>query len=93
MASERILRHKAFDRLLHWISAASVLTLLATGLLPVLGVDFDWITIHWVAGIVFIAAVLVHIVRASFWQHLGSMAIGLKDFGGLSAELGFDAGW
>ena len=89
MASERILRHKAIDRLFHWITAASVLTLLATGLLPVLGVDFDWITIHWIAGLVLIVAVLFHIVRASFWQSLRSMAVGPKDLAALGAELGF----
>jgi formate dehydrogenase subunit gamma len=89
MASERILRHKAIDRLFHWVTAASVLTLLATGLLPVLGIDFNWITIHWVAGVVLIAVVLFHIVRASFWQSLRSMAVGPSDLAGLSAELGF----
>ena len=33
----RVQRHAGIDRLFHWLTAASVLTLMATGLLPVLG--------------------------------------------------------
>jgi formate dehydrogenase subunit gamma len=89
MASERVQRHKGIDRLFHWVTAASVLTLLATGLLPVLGVDFNWLAIHWVAGIVLIIAIVFHIIRSMFWQSLRSMAIGPKDLGNLTSELGF----
>ncbi len=89
MASDRVLRHKGIDRLFHWVTAVAVLTLLGTGLLPVLGVKFDWLTIHWIAGIVLIAVILFHIVRATIWQSLRSMAIGPKDLGNLGGELGF----
>jgi formate dehydrogenase subunit gamma len=89
MASDRVLRHKGIDRLFHWVTAVAGLTLLATGLLPVLGVKFDWLTIHWIAGIVLIAAVLFHIIRAAIWQSLRSMAIGTKDLWNLAGELGF----
>ncbi len=88
MASDRILRHKGIDRLFHWITAAAVLTLLATGLLPVLGVDFDWLPIHWVAGIVLIVVILFHIVRSLFWQSVRSMLIGPRDLGALASDLG-----
>jgi cytochrome b subunit of formate dehydrogenase len=76
---ERIPRHAAVDRWFHWITAISVLTLLATSLLPIVGVRFSWVTIHWIAGIVLLAAVLFHIVRALFWQRLRCMWIGVRD--------------
>jgi cytochrome b subunit of formate dehydrogenase len=31
------------------------------------GVEFDWVTIHWIAGTVLAASVLFHIIHASFW--------------------------
>ena len=47
---DRIVRHASADRLLHWITAACVLTLLGTAFLPIVGVEFGWVTIHWVTG-------------------------------------------
>lgn len=76
---ERIVRHAGPDRLIHWLIAACVLVLLATGLLPVLGVEFAWVTIHWWTGFVLIAAVLVHILRALFAKRLRSIWIGRRD--------------
>jgi cytochrome b subunit of formate dehydrogenase len=52
---------------------------MATGFLPVLGVDFAWVLIHWVAGLVLSAAIVFHMVRALFWLDIGSMWIGLRD--------------
>ena len=75
----RRLRHALADRLFHWLSAVCVLVLLGTSLLPILGVEFAWVTIHWVTGLALAALVLAHIVRAVFWQDLGSMWIGWRD--------------
>jgi len=61
--ADRIVRHARADRVLHWLSAACVLTLLGTAFLPIVGVEFAWVTIHWVAGLVLAAAVLLHLVR------------------------------
>ena len=36
-ATDRIERHKLVDRAYHWLMAASLLTLLATAFLPILG--------------------------------------------------------
>jgi len=77
--AEHLTRHKLLSRLLHWLMAASVLILLATGLLPVFGVKFNWNTIHWVAGLVLTGLVLVHIIRATFFQNLLSMGFGWRD--------------
>jgi formate dehydrogenase subunit gamma len=76
---DRIVRHAAFDRLIHWITAASVLLLLATAFLPILGVDFAWVAIHWWTGLVLIAAVLAHILRALVAKPLGAVWIGAQD--------------
>jgi cytochrome b subunit of formate dehydrogenase len=78
-AADRVQRHAAVDRAFHWIVALAVLTLLGTGLLPVVGIKFSWVTIHWITGIVLALAVVFHMVRATFWQRLRCVWIGLKD--------------
>jgi formate dehydrogenase subunit gamma len=87
--ADLVVRHAWPDRIFHWITAAAVLTLLATAFLPILGVQFAWVTIHWVAGWVLIAAVLFHSVRAVGWQDLGRMWIGRTDL----RDLGATAKW
>jgi formate dehydrogenase subunit gamma len=80
VAGEHIERHQGVDRLFHWLTAISVLTLIATGLLPVTGVKFDWVPIHWIAGVVLTVLVLFHLVRSVIWQKLKCMWIGARDF-------------
>ena len=75
---ERVNRHDAIDRAFHWIMAGSVFVLLATGVFPIIGLEFVWLEIHWIAGIVLTIVVAFHIVR-SFTQDLGSMAVGPGD--------------
>ena len=79
MSSDRIVRHHLADRIFHWVQAICIFILLGTSLLPVLGVQFSWVTIHWVSGVVLTLLVLFHTVRAMFWQSLGSMWISLRD--------------
>ena len=71
-----IIRHTLTDRLFHWSMAACVLVLLATAFLPILGIKFKWVTIHWVTGLVLTIIVLFHIIRAVFWQDLLSIWFG-----------------
>jgi len=78
-AGKRLQRHDGFDRLFHWVMAISVLVLLATGIMPVLGIDFAWLTIHWVAGLILTAAVIIHVVRAVFFQGISSMVVTGED--------------
>jgi formate dehydrogenase subunit gamma len=78
-ASVKIVRHALVDRLFHWVTAACVLVLLATAFLPIVGVEFGWVTPHWITGIVLIAAVLFHVVRGLFWQSLRTVWIGAAD--------------
>jgi cytochrome b subunit of formate dehydrogenase len=64
---KRIPRHSLAARLFHWIMAASMFTLLLTAFLPKVGVQFDWVTYHWIAGIVLTVSIIFHIIHASFW--------------------------
>ena len=75
----RVVRHALADRLFHWIAAACVLTLLGTAFLPILGVEFPWVVVHWVSGLVLTVAVLFHIVRVLVRGTLGSMWLGRAD--------------
>jgi formate dehydrogenase subunit gamma len=75
----RIVRHRGADRLYHWLLAASVLTLLGTAFLPILGWKFAWLDAHWIAGVVLGVLVIVHIVRAFVWLDLKSMMIWPRD--------------
>jgi formate dehydrogenase subunit gamma len=77
--ADRVVRHASADRVLHWIIAACVLTLLATAFLPIVGIKFEWVTIHWVTGLVLGAAVLLHVVRVLVRGTWGTMWIGRAD--------------
>jgi formate dehydrogenase subunit gamma len=79
VGGERVLRHHLVDRLYHWTMAVALLTCLFTAFLPILGWKFEWVTAHWIAGIVLTVAILVHIVRAVLWQDFWSMVIGPLD--------------
>ena len=75
---ERVNRHDAIDRAFHWVMAASIFVLLVTGVFPIIGLEFAWLEIHWIAGIVLTVVVVFHILR-SFTQDLGSMVVGPSD--------------
>ena len=65
---EHVPRHSLTARLFHWIMAASMFTLLFTAFLPKVGVQFPWVTYHWIAGVVLTASILFHIIHASFFM-------------------------
>jgi formate dehydrogenase subunit gamma len=71
--ADRIERHKLIDRAYHWLMAAAMLILLLTAFLPILGIKFEWVGIHWVTGLVLTVIVLIHIIRACFWQNFWAM--------------------
>ena len=70
---ERVPRHSLAARLFHWIMAAAMLALLITAFLPKVGVQFPWVTYHWIAGIVLTASILFHIVHATFFMDFWSI--------------------
>lgn len=78
-AGNRVQRHEKIDRIMHWVMAISVLVLLFTGVMPIIGVNFAWLTIHWISGLVLTAAVLFHILRSVFVKDLMSVWISPKD--------------
>ena len=70
---ERVPRHSLAARLFHWIMAASMFTLLFTAFLPKVGVQFEWVTYHWIAGSVLAVSILFHIIHASFFMDFWSI--------------------
>ena len=44
----KLQRHAPIDRAFHWVMAVSVFVLLITGVLPIIGIEFSWLTIHWI---------------------------------------------
>ena len=79
---QKIIRHQLPDRIFHWLIAVSVLTLLFTAFLPIIGIKFSWVGPHWIAGLIFTVAIVFHIIRAIFWQDFWFMVIGIKDIKG-----------
>ena len=77
--NDTIVRHAIVDRIGHWLMAACVLTLLATSFLPILGIQFAWVTIHWATGLVLCVAVVLHTVRSLIWKSVRSMWVGAAD--------------
>ena len=80
-AQARIRRHGGVDRAFHWLLAATVLVLLGTAFLPIAGIEFDWIDIHWIAGCVLILLVVFHIVHMVVRRSLRTMWVGPRDLG------------
>ena len=46
----KIERHSFVARMFHWVMAVSMLALLFTAFLPIVGVRFAWVEWHWWAG-------------------------------------------
>lgn len=72
---ETIERHTLWARIFHWVMAAAMLVLLVTGFFPIIGIQFAWVTIHWVAGVVLTISILYHIVHATFFLDFWSIWI------------------
>jgi len=69
----RIPRHSLTARLFHWIMAAAMFALLFTAFLPKVGVQFNWVTYHWIAGSVLTVSILFHVIHASFYLDFWSI--------------------
>lgn len=59
--------------------AALVILLLGTAFLPILGIKFDWVPVHWISGVLLTAAVLYHLYRAIFVLGIGTMLPNVHD--------------
>jgi cytochrome b subunit of formate dehydrogenase len=69
----RIPRHSLAARLFHWVMAASMFVLLFTAFLPKVGIQFNWVAYHWIAGLVLTVSILFHIVHATFFMDFWSI--------------------
>lgn len=76
---KRVQRHEPIDRIMHWVMAISIFALLVTGIFPIIGIEFAWLTLHWIAGLVLTAAVLFHIIRSVLQKDLMSVWISPSD--------------
>ena len=84
---EKVVRHSLAARLFHWVMAVTMITLLVTAFFPILGIQFNWVPIHWMAGIVLTAAIIFHIIHASFWLNLRNIWISRKDWAEWKQEM------
>jgi formate dehydrogenase subunit gamma len=83
----RIQRHSFVSRMFHWVMAFSMLALLFTAFLPIVGVRFAWVYWHWMAGLLLTASILFHIVHATFVLDFWSIWVGPRDIPEMKAEL------
>jgi cytochrome b subunit of formate dehydrogenase len=65
---ERVARHSLAARLFHWIMAAAMFVLLFTAFLAKVGVEFAWVTYHWIAGVVLTVSIVYHVIHATFFM-------------------------
>lgn len=80
-------RHQGPDRAFHWAMALSVIVLCATAFLPMLGIRFDWVPIHWIAGLVLVALIFFHLARVVLVHGLHEMAPGSEDLREIAADI------
>ena len=69
----RVRRHSLAARVFHWVVAASMFTLLFTATLPKVGVPFNWVAYHSIAGTVLTIFIVFHVIHASFWMDFWSI--------------------
>jgi cytochrome b subunit of formate dehydrogenase len=70
---DRIERHSMSARVFHWTMTVAMLALLVTAFVPVIGLQFAWVQIHWIAGVLLIVSVAYHTVHAIGWQDFWAM--------------------
>ena len=83
----QILRHAMSERVFHWVMSAAMLVLLVTAFLPWMGIQFAWVTIHWIAGLVLTATIVYHVVHATISQDFWAMWVNKADIKAGMSEL------
>lgn len=76
---EKIQKYSFAARAFHWIMAAAMLVLLVTAFVPVMGLQFPWVTIHWIAGVVLTVSIVYHIFHSTIWLDFWSMWVDRVD--------------
>jgi formate dehydrogenase subunit gamma len=82
----RITRHNGVARIFHWIMASSMLVLVFTAFLPIVGVKFAWVQWHWMAGLLLTASIIFHIIHATFFLDFWSIWVGPSDIPEMKIE-------
>jgi formate dehydrogenase subunit gamma len=82
----KIERHSFVARIFHWVMAISMLVLLFTAFLPIVGVRFAWVEWHWIAGLLLTASIIFHIFHSIFAMDFWSIWVGPKDIPEMKAE-------
>lgn len=77
----RVERHGKSARISHWILAVAIFALLITAFVPMLGLQFPWVTIHWIAGVVLAVYIVYHTVDTIVRLSWGEMWIGFREIG------------
>ncbi len=75
----KVNRHELIDRAGHWIMAISIFALLITGVFPIIGIEFAWLELHWIAGIILTVIIAFHIVRSMLVKKPSDMWISGAD--------------
>jgi cytochrome b subunit of formate dehydrogenase len=81
---ERITRHGKSARYSHWTLAVATLTLVVTAFVPMLGLLFPWVTVHWLAGLILAGYIVYHVVDTlarKSWGAGSMLWIGPKEIG------------
>ena len=76
---EKVQRHTPGARGFHWSMSVAMFVLLITAFFPVIGIQFPWVTIHWIAGIFLVLTVLYHIYHVFAKQDFWTMWIDRRD--------------
>ncbi len=79
MVPERVERHSAASRGFHWLMAVTMFVLLVTAFFPVVGIQFAWVTIHWIAGVALTLLIVYHILHATLKQDWRAVWVGKSD--------------
>jgi len=75
----KILRHSVGARAFHWSMTVAMFVLLVTAFFPLLGIQFPWVTIHWIAGFGLILTLLYHTYHVFAKQDFRTMLVGRRD--------------
>ena len=76
---EKLQRHTLGARGFHWSMSAVMFVLLITAFFPVIGIQFPWVTIHWIAGVLLILTLVYHIYHVFAKQDFWAMWISRRD--------------
>jgi len=92
-AQASVVRHLLMDRLLHWCMAVAVVVLLVTAFLPIMGIKFAWVTLHWATGLLLLIALCWHVIRSMVAKPSGLMLLGRKDLRDAMADFAWFMRW